>query len=252
MKILGFNVGTFDGIFGPVTERAVREFQKNTGVHSDGIVGVATLNALRNLRNVVRSREKSNFPEDSRPAVTTSKVSGKRIGIDFGHGYPDPGAIGVGGTKESEVCEDLGLRFGNLISLSEGEVLYTRNMGDKISIDQRARIANAENVDFLISFHLNGSVNPESGGTSTYFFPGSEKGRRLAESIHKSMVAALGRHDSGVHPKNFAILRLTNMPAVLVEPVYITNPEEELLVKDEGFRQRIVVAVFDGLTSYLE
>lgn len=252
LKILGFNVGLIDGIFGPITERAVREFQKSTGVHSDGIVGVATLSALLNLRNVVKSRESVVFPEESKPPIAVSKIAGKRIGVDFGHGYPDPGAIGQGGTKENKICEDIGLRFGNLVELSEGKVVYTRGVRKKISIELRAKAANTENVDFLISFHLNGSKNPEIGGTSTYFYPSSDKGKSLAESVQRSLVIALGRRDAGVHPQNFAILRLTKMPAILVEPVYITNLEEEWLIKDEGFRQRIAVAVLDGLKNYLE
>lgn len=251
LNTLGFKAGSIDGAFGPVTERGVREFQKSTGVFSDGIVGTATLAALRNLRNVFKSREKPVPPQGTIPTPFFLAVSGKKIAVDFGHGRPDPGALGATGAKESEICKDLGLRFGNLIELSGGNVVYTRLGENKVALQERARAANEAEADFFLSFHLNGSNNPEQGGTSTYYHPRSAEGESLAKDIHHSLLAALGRNDGGVHGKNFAVLRLTRMPAVLIEPVYITNPEEEILIEDEAFRQRIAVAVLNGVKNYL-
>lgn len=251
LNTLGFKAGKIDGIFGPVTERGVREFQKSTGVFSDGIVGTATLSALRNLRNVVKSKGKAIRPRGIKPAPFFLAIQGKKIAVDFGHGHPDPGALGATGVKESEVCEDLGLRFGNLIELSGGAVVYTRSKESKVALQERASVANGSNADFFLSFHLNGSGDPEKSGTSTYYYPHSAEGKRLAESIHQSLLAALGRRDGGSHGKNFAVLRLTRIPAVLIEPIYITNPEEERLVEDEAFRQKIAVAVLNGVKNYL-
>lgn len=251
LNTLGFKAGSIDGIFGPVTERGVREFQKSTGVFSDGIVGTTTLHALRNLRNVFKSKGKPVPPLGATPTPFFLAIAGKKIAVDFGHGHPDPGALGASGAKESEICRDLGLRFGNLIELSGGKVIYARLGEKRVALQERARAANEAQADFFLSFHLNGSSEPDRGGTSTYHHPRSEEGKILAEMIHESLLAALGRHDGGVHGKNFAVLRLTKMPAVLIEPVYITNPEEEILVEDEAFRQRIAVAVLNGVKNYL-
>jgi len=257
LNSMGFNAGPVDGIFGPATEKAVREFQQSTGVPSDGIVGPATLRALSNLKNVVRLKESPNFPEEGARKNSSPSMQGRRIVVDFGHGYPpDPGAIGSTGLKESEVCEDLGSRFGDLVQLSGGEVYYTRKKGEFVELSKRAEMANKIQANLFISFHLNGSLNPKVDGSRTYYFARgdsfSSEGKRLAEDIQKSLIGALGTRDGGIHGKSFLVLRQTKMPAVLLEPVFITNPTEEKLLQDEAFRQKIAVAVFDGLQNYIQ
>lgn len=256
LNSLGFNAGPVDGVFGPLTEKALREFQKSTAVSSDGIVGPSTLKALGNLKNVVKSNKSSNFPEETRRTLTSQDLKGKKVVVDFGHGYPpDPGAIGPGGVRESEICEDLGARFGNLVQLLGGDVRYARKQGEFVELRKRAEAANNLRADLFISFHLNGSSGPADDGTSTYYFAQgahfSAEGKRLAERIQKSLVVALGRKDAGIHGRNFEVLRKTIMPAVLLEPLFITNPQEEKLLQDEAFRQKIAVAVCDGLKEYL-
>lgn len=252
LNTLGFNTGAVDGIFGPLTERAVREFQRNIGLPSDGIVGDSSLDALHNLRNVLESNARVEFPEGRTSSVSLFK--GRKIVVDIGHGHPDPGAVGPTGLKESEICEDLGLRFGNLLELLGAHVLYVRKR-ESIDLSERARIANDARADVFVSLHLNGSSKTEAAGTSTYYFASgnrySRKGKRLAELIQGELLSSLGRKDNKVRGKNFTVLRTTKMPAVLVEPVFITNPEEERLLREEAFRQKIAVAVFDGVQGYL-
>ncbi|HAW60366.1 MAG TPA: hypothetical protein DCW86_02705 [Actinobacteria bacterium] len=253
LNALGFNTGAIDGIFGPATERAVREFQGNVGLPSDGIVGDSTLDALHNLRNILESNARVEFPE--RLTSSVSLFKGRNIAVDIGHGHLDPGAIGPTGLKESEVCEDLGLRFGNLLELLGAHVLYTRKREQSTELSERARIANDARVDIFVSLHLNGSSKTEAAGTSTYYFASgnrySRKGKRLAELIQKELLSSLDRKDNKIRGKNFTVLRTTKMPAVLVEPVFITNPEEERLLRKEAFRQKIAVAIFDGVQGYL-
>ncbi|MDP3013690.1 MAG: N-acetylmuramoyl-L-alanine amidase, partial [Candidatus Subteraquimicrobiales bacterium] len=80
----------------------------------------------------------------------------------------------------------------------------------------------------------------------------SRTGRRLAEAIQNELVSSLESKDNRVKGKNFAVLRGTKMTAVLVEPLFITNPEEEKMLQDEACRQRVAVAIFDGVKNYLK
>lgn len=255
LNMLGFNVGEIDGVFGIITEKAVRSFQKSTGIHGDGIVGPSTLEALKNLRNIFDSNAKSDFPNEVGAKKVFSSVAGKRIVVDFGHGYPpDPGAIGSAGLKESEMCEDIGLRFGNLVQLSGGEICYIRSIGDFVELTERAKIANDLKANLLVSFHLNGNTNPLVDGTSVYYFKRdrvfSFEGKKLAMLVQRKLLEALGFEDRGIHGADFLILKLTKMAAILIEPLFITNPERERSLRKEDFRQKIAVAVFDGVQDY--
>ncbi|MBI4743503.1 MAG: N-acetylmuramoyl-L-alanine amidase [Actinobacteria bacterium] len=255
LNVLGFNVGEIDGVFGVNTEKAVRSFQKSTGLHSDGIVGPTTIKALENLKSVVDSNIKSDFPEGVSARESSSSVAGKRIVVDFGHGYPpDPGAVGSAGLKESEMCEDIGLRFGNLIQLSGGEVCYVRNIGDFVELTERVKTANDLKANLFVSFHLNGSADPVVDGTSVYYFKRnknfSAEGKKLAASVQRRLLEALGSEDRGIQGADFLVLKLTKMAAILIEPFFITNPERERALRKEDFRQKIAVAVFDGVQDY--
>ncbi|MDI6800120.1 MAG: N-acetylmuramoyl-L-alanine amidase [Actinomycetota bacterium] len=255
---LGFSTGAVDGIFGPTTEAALIEFQKNLNLAPDGMVGRATMEAFHNLRSILDAEYKIAFPWEDRlkGASAISLLGELKVAVDFGHGYPpDPGAVGPSGLKESEAAEDLGLRLGALLTMFGSRVIYTREVGQFVGLSERAALANRKGADIFISFHLNGSTNPKAEGTSTYYFAGGDQysraGRDLATNIHNELLVALGRPDDRIHGKNFSVLRETKMPAVLLEPLFITNPHEEALLADEKVRQRIAVAVFDGVKKYL-
>lgn len=255
---LGFSTGAVDGIFGPTTEAALIEFQSDTGLFADGILGKVTLDSFHNLRSILGREYKIAFPwEDKlKGASTVSMLSELKVAVDFGHGYPpDPGAVGPSGLKESELAEEIGARFGALLTLFGTQVIYTRAAHQFVDLSKRAALANRERADIFISFHLNGSSNPKAEGTSTYYFAGGDQysraGKDLATNIHGELLSVLNRPDDRIHGKSFSVLRETKMPAVLLEPLFITNQEEEGLLKDEGVRQKIAVAVFDGVKKYL-
>lgn len=256
LNTLGINVGPVDGIFGPRTKRAVEEFQLSTGLPADGIVGFTTLQAFENLRSILAANTHMNFPLREEDSSSISIFQKRKIVIDFGHGFPpDSGAVGPTGLKESEICEDLGLRFGNLLELLGTKVFYTRKKGEYLDLKQRVGFANKIGADLFLSLHLNSSANRKAEGTCSYYFATSDycshKGKKLALAIHKELVEVLKRKDDRIHGRNFGVLRETRMTAVLTEPLFITNPDEESLLREEDFRQQIAVAFFDGVKNFL-
>ncbi len=257
LNTLGVTVGPVDGVFGPQTKRAVEEFQLSTGLPVDGIVGFTTLQAFKNLGRVLKTNTFVNFPlREKEDSSFISVFQNRRIVIDLGHGYPpDPGGIGPTGLRESEVCEELGLRFGNLLKLLGTNVAYTRKPGEFVGLSERTSFANKINADLFLSIHLNSSSNEKAEGTSTYYFATSDyyslKGKKLAQFVHKEVVETLKRKDVRIHGRNFGVLKGTRMTAVIIEPLFITNPEEESLLKEEDILQRIAAAFFDGVNNFL-
>lgn len=169
-----------------------------------------------------------------------------RVFIDPGHGGSDPGAIGPTGVRESAVALAVGLRVAKLC-VAWAQPVLSRHENVPLSLQQRAALANDAGADLFVSVHANAFTTPAAHGTETYHFPGSANGRALAQAIHPRLVAATGRRDRGIKTARFAVLRLTRMPAVLLELAFITNPEEEALLADTQWQDTVAAAIDAGL-----
>jgi len=250
---LGFDVGRVDGIFGPRAARAVREFQTNYGMPADAIVGRSTLRALAGLPALGGDTSAAAVREREELRRFGPGIAGLHVVVDPGHGGEDSRFTGPGGAREADICFAIARRLSSVLSAS-GVVVYPTRESDVSPTDsQRAALANALGADLYLAIHTAGSTDPSERGALTYFFGHerfrSEAGMRLAECIHASILT-LGVAGAGVHPKQYAILRETRMPAVQIEPGHLTNPSDEALLVDEGFQRRIAEAVAAGLREF--
>ena len=129
-----------------------------------------------------------------------------------------------------------------------------RNEASNPSSADRAQRANQIGPEILIVLGLNRHEDAGAEGASTYYYGRegwfSQAGQRLAELIQAELTSQLGLKDGRTHPKSLLLLRETQMPAVQVEPCFITNPEEEARLRDEIFRQRLAMALADGMERY--
>lgn len=244
---LGFDSGREDGIYGRNTAAAVRLFQKEYGVSEDGIFGPRTHAALLGLRIDV-SRTAAILREELR-RVERSGIHETSIAIDAGHGGPDPGEIGRAGLSESEVCWDLATRLAERLIGRGAKVLQTRMASEGPDNTERAQRANEFGADLLISIHLNTHESAEAGGSSSYYFGASKTGQALAENIQDELIS-LGASDCRTHARAYPLLKETRMPAVLVEPAFITNPDEEKKLGDPEFRDRVADAIVAAIQRF--
>lgn len=255
LNLLGFDAGREDGIFGERTDRAVREFQRNVGMAADGIVGSTTLASLTRLRPVAQSPGRAVVREAEALRRLSATLHGARIGIDAGHGPEDPGEAGPGGSVESEVCAALAAVFHEELAARGAEPFFVRTQEEAPPAPERARRANEFGAELLVSLHLSGDADPRQGGAATYYYGrggyGSQAGRRLAELIHQEL-AGLGLAGEHPQPKSLPLLRETRMPAVHVQPCHITNPAEEALLAQEGFRRSVAVALATALQRFFD
>jgi N-acetylmuramoyl-L-alanine amidase len=249
LNALGFDAGREDGIFGADTDRAVRAFQKEYGVAEDGIFGPMSNAALGGLR-VDRPGTSAVLREELRIAEH-SGVASTLVVIDPGHGGDDEGDIGPSGTLEGDLCWDIAIRLEQCLAELGARVRLTRLKSEAPSISERSRRANALDADIFISIHLNSHDEASAEGACTYYWRGSIAGQRLAEQIQNALVD-LGTRDCRTHPRAYQLLRETRMPAVLVEPCFITNPEEEKKLFDPAFRSEIADAIATAVRHYYE
>jgi len=140
------------------------------------------------------------IPEPMRDGqASLTRVLGLKVGrivIDAGHGGHDTGTIGPTGLLEKDLCLDVALRLGALISqrLPGAEVIYTRDDDTFIPLEQRTAIATQAKADLFISIHANSSPDPSARGIETYYLNFSDSptglGRRRARERQRSMAAS--------------------------------------------------------------
>jgi N-acetylmuramoyl-L-alanine amidase len=187
-------------------------------------------------------------------------VAGKVIFIDAGHGGSDPGAPGYSrNTWEEDANLDMALKLAAILKQQGAVVEMSRTADQTVDLSERPRMANRINADIFVSIHSNANNDSSIRGTSTYFYAPSSRQdlhaqrtdrQRLAQDIQNEMVQYANLPDKNIREANFAVLRESNMPSVLVETAYISNPEEEKLLADSNFRQQVAEAIARGINAY--
>ena len=247
LNALGFDSGREDGIFGEDTARAVKAFQKEYGVAEDGIWGPRSQAALAGLR-VDRPGTTAQLREELRRAGGPD-LHGALVVLDPGHGAGDFGGRGAAGLVEADVVWDLAVRLADRLAGTGARVRFTRTEAEAPDASERARRANEIAADVFLSLHLNAHEEPTAEGASTYYFHTSAAGRALAEAIQEELVG-LGARDCRSHARSYTVLRETRMPAVLVEPVFVTNPDEAKRLEEPDFRGALADAIAAGVSRY--
>lgn len=254
---LGFDAGRVDGVFGPDTDRAVREFQRNVGGAADGTCGPEMWADLDRLNRAVtggasRVLRSEHFYDQARTGVANKVVI-----LDPGHGGPDYGTV-AHRLAESIVADDLARRIEGRLAALGTQVLITRPMSvdleHEISEASRADYANQNGADLVVSLHTNSHVSPSARGVATYYF-GHDKGssalgQRLAELVLDEIVAKTDLPDCRSHAKTWDLLRITRMPAVRVEAGFISSPHDASRLADAGFRDVLADAISQAIVEF--
>ncbi|MHB1126609.1 MAG: N-acetylmuramoyl-L-alanine amidase family protein [Bacillota bacterium] len=182
-----------------------------------------------------------------------------RIVIDPGHGGKDPGAIGPTGLKEKDVTLTIALRLQRELARHGVDLTMTRTtdtevnplaINDSEELQARCDIANKAKGDYFVSIHCNSYTDPKSRGTETWILARGGKAEGLAKNVHGEVVAAQGAVDRGIKTKAFYVLKNTNMPSILVENLFISNPAEEKLLRDNTFLVKTAQAMTKGILAY--
>jgi N-acetylmuramoyl-L-alanine amidase len=255
LNSLGFNSGREHGVFDNATALAVEQFQRNSGLIADGIVGTATVAALMRLSRVTRPASIASVHE-SEKGLPSGGIEGRRIMLDPGHGFPpDPGEVGPTGLRESEVAESIVERLGTRLVGAGAVVFYSRRRGEYLGTAEREAAAHAQAVELMLSIHMNSSSSSRASGSSCYYFESgnyrSPYGYRLANHVQDGLVAC-GQVDCRAHGRAYSLLRETRMPVVLLEPAFITSPEEEARLRDPGFLDSIAAATASAMRKYFD
>lgn len=244
---MGFNAGRVDGIFGPQTEAALREFQRNMGLVDDGTCGPHTFRELDRLARTVTGGRPHALREETALRRRGPALSGKVIIVDPGHGGADRGVV-VDGLAEADLVEDLAARIEGRLTVT-GVTAFPTRRAEYVDESERAAVANAAGADLVISLHCDAHTSERAHGVATYFY-GNDRyghssaiGERFAELVQDEIVARTGMLDCRTHGRTWDLLRFTKMPTVRVEVGYLTSPDDAERWGDSAFRDTVAEAV---------
>lgn len=256
---LGFDSGRVDGVFGPDTDRALREFQRNVGTDVDGTCGPEVWRALDRLSRTVTGGAAANLRSDHEHAMARTGVANKVVVIDPGHGGPDYGNVSHR-LAESIVADDLARRIQGRLAAIGTQALLTRpktfELDEEIDEVARATFANETGADLVVSLHTDIEPTGLGRGVSTYFYghtnDHSVLGRRFAELVQSEIVARTDLVDCRAHGKTWDLLRVTRMPAVRIEFGYLSNDQDAQRLADADFRDAVAEAVATAVVRFFD
>ena len=214
----------------------------------EGLVTKSSINIKDNKKPINSRKRNSNFLQ--LPDIKRNKFY---VVIDPGHGGPDPGAIGIGGLKESEVVLDVSKRVKKLLSEKGVEVRLTRNNEVDLDLPPRVSLANRTDADIFVSIHANASRGKrrDINGLETFYYSGW-RGRLLAKKIQKQILkVSPGSPDRGVRQGRYFVIKNTRMPAVLVEIGFLTGRLDARRLEKQIHRKRMAYAITKGILEYL-
>jgi N-acetylmuramoyl-L-alanine amidase len=243
LNALGFDAGREDGVFGARTDRAVREFQRNVGDRDDGIVGLHTLATLERMRPIENAPSRALVREAEELRQMRASIEGQIIAIDPGHSPYD---------LQPDVHLAMARSLAEELAATGAKPAVLRDEGESPTDSDRARAANDLAATLCLSLHLGAGLPEGSGPTCSYFGSStthSPGGRHLAELILEELERAFGRRGR-LQRLTVSMLRETRMPAVQIEPLFVTNEDEAGLIADPAFPHRVGLAVAAGVRRF--
>jgi N-acetylmuramoyl-L-alanine amidase len=218
---LGFDAGRVDGIFGPLAETALKEFQRNVGLNTDGICGYETVQALERIGERMTGRSIASVREEEQLRQAPRTLAGRRIVAG------QLGSLGIVARAAAK-----GLRHA-------GATVMTLDEPDGSA---QAQAANRFGADLYLG------LAPTDGPVTIAYYavPGFESigGRHLAALLHQRMGRVLPTNAAGPLGMRLAVLRETRMPAVLCE----LGPVRDVVKATP----RVVSATVSAVTCWVE
>jgi len=209
-----------------------------------------------------------------RPQMITNLGQFKTVVLDAGHGGYDKGATSGYGC-EKDFALDVARNIKPLLEAKGLTVKMTRDSDIFVPLELRARIANASKDAIFVSIHFNATdANPAANGFEIYSltprgapstqddalalrFMNMEAGSpvdapslALSMSVFHSVVGHFSEFDRGIKRARFAVLRLTKIPAILVEGGFLTERGESRLIAQSAWRAKLAQSIATGLLNY--
>lgn len=192
-----------------------------------------------------------------------SRLSGKIIVVDAGHGGIDPGANRPG-VLEKDINLAIALQLKNILNQYGAKVVLSRQGDIELSAecdnekvrgryrrDLTARVEMVEesDADLFVSIHANATSNTKRQGAEVFYYAKSETGKALSDSIQTEL-GKVAKAAPTASTADYFVLRRNKIPAALIEVGYITNREELSLLQSPEHQEKLAEAIAKGIYNY--
>lgn len=188
--------------------------------------------------------------------------------IDAGHGGEDGGAQ-ADGALEKDINLSIARRLADILRLTGQNVreireddvsIYDENADSlrekKVSdLNNRVKIFNENEDNIVVSVHQNKFDNSAYSGAQVFYSVNNDKSATLAEAVRRSVTELLQENNTReLKPasSDIFILDRAEVPAVIVECGFLSNPEERKLLLDEGYQQKMAYSIAMGVLEYIQ
>ena len=198
--------------------------------------------------------------------TNATPITNKTIVLDAGHGLPDEGAVGFTGTTEQAINLSIVLKLQKLIEQSGAKVILTRSdengiysldsnsiRSKKVSdIKNREQIIDNSDADICVSIHLNKYTDSKYSGWQTFYQSSNENSKMLSEHIQTEINNNMDEENDRVPMaiKGVYLMEHIDVPGVIVECGFISNPEEEQKLKEDSHQSKIAWGIYAGIQQY--
>ena len=186
------------------------------------------------------------------------------IVIDAGHGGRDGGTSGkYTGVTESElnlkyaqtlqnICEEIG--FKTIMTRSDMGGLYDELAQNKkkSEMEKRKNIINSSGADIMVSIHMNSFPLSSCSGAQVFYAKGSDSGFALAKAVQTSICKNFKNARNYVTVGDYYVLNFSNIPAILIECGFLSNPEEEKKLQDNKYCEDFCYNILSGIISFFQ
>jgi len=196
------------------------------------------------------------------PTVTGAwpkPLAGLRVVLDPGHSPklvpPYDGAIGPMGTFEYQVNRVTADKLKDALSNLGATVFMTRYGDENVPLAERPKIAKDYDGDIYISLHNNAIADGEDPfsqprGFAVYHYQRHSYG--LADAVHRAYVREIPLPDEGLRFGDYAVVRMTTMPAILIESAYMIMPEQEEMLNTPSFQAKLADTIASGVLDFFK
>lgn len=201
----------------------------------------------------------------SLPNVTASinnlNLLGKKIVLDAGHGGTDSGA------KNGKIVEkELNLLLVKKLEkelISRGATVYlTREEDNDLSartterkrsdLYNRAKYINTIKPNMYISIHLNATTSSSWKGLQVFYNKNNEENKVIAETITNNLKNNINNIREVKEENKYYMYKYIKYPGVLIEAGFISNPDENYLLRQEEYQNKLIILIADAIEKYYQ
>lgn len=185
------------------------------------------------------------------------------IVIDVGHGGSDPGKVGIQGIKEKDVNLAIARYLKDYLIAEDYTVYMTRETDQglydesvsnkkKSDLSNRIQFVQEKNASCMISIHQNSYPDTIQHGAQTFYYEGREEDKNFAQYVQDSLLAFDPSNTRQIKSStSYYILKNAQVPSILIECGFLSNPEETASLTDPNYQKQIAYAIAIGTCRYL-